>query len=192
MKNDAIDCIDQSRPPMNSPRSASAALRSTTDELIRQDCRWDAFRASGPGGQKRNKTSSAIRVTHIPTGITAIANESRSQAANKKSALQRLRHRMTIDLREPIDPTSFSVPQWFESLRATAKLKVPPRDPLYLPVAGLVLDVLAACHWSVSQTAILLGLSTGNLVRFLQNDQKLMAHVNERRGAEGLKHLGLD
>ena len=45
------------------------------------------IRASGPGGQKRNKTSSAVRITHEPSGISAIANESRSQAENRRRAL---------------------------------------------------------------------------------------------------------
>jgi protein subunit release factor B len=49
------------------------------DNQLLADCRWEAFRGPGPGGQKRNKTSSAVRITHLPTGLSAIATESRSQ-----------------------------------------------------------------------------------------------------------------
>jgi protein subunit release factor B len=52
--------------------------RLSDDELLRQ-CAVDTYRASGPGGQKRNKTSSAVRLRHLPSGLSVIAEESRSQ-----------------------------------------------------------------------------------------------------------------
>ena len=55
-----------------------------------RDLKFDKMRSSGPGGQHANKTESAIRVTHIPTGTTAIAQEERSQHLNRKLALSRL------------------------------------------------------------------------------------------------------
>lgn len=54
------------------------------------DVVFEAMRASGPGGQHVNKTESAVRVTHKPTGLVATAREERSQAMNKKLALARL------------------------------------------------------------------------------------------------------
>jgi peptide chain release factor len=54
------------------------------------DIVFEAMRASGPGGQHVNKTESAVRVTHKPTGLVATAREERSQAMNKKLALARL------------------------------------------------------------------------------------------------------
>jgi peptide chain release factor len=55
-----------------------------------RDIRWQTMRASGPGGQHVNKTESAVRVIHIPTGTEAIAMEERSQHRNRKLALARL------------------------------------------------------------------------------------------------------
>ncbi len=54
------------------------------------DLRVEAFRSSGPGGQHANKTSSAVRVTHTPTGLVAVAQEERSQHRNRALALARL------------------------------------------------------------------------------------------------------
>ena len=62
-----------------------------SDEVLLTQCEVDTYRASGPGGQKRNKTSSAVRLTHEPTGISVIAGESRSQAENRMRAVRRLR-----------------------------------------------------------------------------------------------------
>jgi AraC-like DNA-binding protein len=165
-------------------------LRTATDGQILKNCRWEAFRASGPGGQKRNKTSSAIRLVHLPTQVAAIANESRSQAANRASALRRLRHRLTLELRSPIDLDHFSLPPWFPELCKGDRLHLSPRSNHYLPAMGLLLDVITACEGSVSDTARILNLSTGNLARFFQHDEKMMAHINALRTARGLKPLG--
>jgi peptide chain release factor len=58
--------------------------------LRESDLRFEAYRASGPGGQHVNKTNSAVRVTHLPTGLVATAQEERSQYRNKVLALARL------------------------------------------------------------------------------------------------------
>jgi peptide chain release factor len=62
-----------------------ATPRWSDDEL-----RVDVMRSSGPGGQHVNKTESAVRVTHLPTGLSAIAREERSQHLNRRLALARL------------------------------------------------------------------------------------------------------
>lgn len=55
-----------------------------------QDVRIETLKSSGPGGQHVNTTESAVRAIHIPTGLTTIAREERSQTANRKLALRRL------------------------------------------------------------------------------------------------------
>jgi protein subunit release factor B len=61
---------------------------------LERDCALSFYRASGPGGQHRNKTETAVRVTHLPTGIVAAAAEERSQTRNREVALERLREKL--------------------------------------------------------------------------------------------------
>src|SRR3989440_12503811 len=96
--------------------SLTATLRLLSDETLLAQCRWDQDRGSGPGGQKRNKTSNAGRLPHEPTGVAVTATESRSLSVNKLYALRRLRLKLAAALREPVDLPTFAPPDWFLSV----------------------------------------------------------------------------
>src|SRR5881628_3419408 len=89
----------------NSRRADWARL--TEAQLLAQ-CEVDTYRASGPGGQKRNKTSSAVRIRHPPSGLIVIAEESRSQHENRARALRRLRQALYLKLRDDLPAEALS------------------------------------------------------------------------------------
>ena len=160
------------------------------DEALLAQCDWYASRASGPGGQKRNKTSSAIRLHHRPTDITVIANESRLQGENRRHALARLRHALALSIRREVELSSFTVPEAAHLQKTRdGRLAVNPDNPRYLPIIALVLDLLQACRGQVSAVADLLGVSTSNIIHLLHNDPKLWAAAQAMRKRFGLPAL---
>src|SRR5216684_4256123 len=78
------------------------AWTALTDAQLLAQCAVDTYRASGPGGQKRNKTSSAVRLRHLPSGLIVIAEESRSQHENRAKALKRLRQALYLKVRDEL------------------------------------------------------------------------------------------
>src|SRR3954468_15048834 len=121
-----------------------------TDAQLLAQCEVDTYRASGPGGQKRNKTSSAVRLRHPPSGLLVIAEESRSQHENKARALRRLRRALYLELRVPLRSAERTAerlgapPEPGPARDAEGRLHVGARDVRFWPAVGVVLDVLTA------------------------------------------------
>ncbi len=63
-------------------------------ETLKKQVVVETYRSRGPGGQRKNKTETAVRLRHIPTGITVTATEQRAQSQNLKLAFERLRERL--------------------------------------------------------------------------------------------------
>lgn len=178
----------------DAPRPPRATWANLTDAELLGQCAVDTYRASGPGGQKRNKTSSAVRLRHLPTGVLVIAEESRSQHENKAKALKRARRALYLELRDPVPVESQVSGGWAASPAVVAaladgRLAVGAKHPAFWPAAGVVLDVLAAAGFQVSTAADWLGVSTGNLVEFLETDPALWQAANRGRIQCGLKLL---
>jgi hypothetical protein len=156
------------------------------EELLRQ-CLVQTFRGSGPGGQNRNKVETAVRIVHRPTGLEAVATESRSQHENRVRALGRLRVALALRVRRP---AAEGVPPAVAAcIGREGRLAVGRRDSRYLPCAAALLDVLASHGGRVSDAAAQVGVSTGNLSRFLTADPDLMAAANAIRTEAGLRPL---
>ncbi len=83
----------------------------TNPEILKHQVILETYRSRGPGGQRKNKVETAVRLKHLPSGITVIATEHRSQVENRKLAFERLRERL-IKLNRPRKrriPTSVSL-----------------------------------------------------------------------------------
>jgi hypothetical protein len=174
------------------PRMTWTRLDET--QLLGQ-CAVDTYRASGPGGQKRNKTSSAVRLRHIPSGLIVIAEESRSQHENRARALRRLRQALFLQLRDEMSADDLGVDRLldhedFRQARgADGRLDLGKKDPRFWPAVGVALDVLQAASGRVGEAAAALGVSTGNLIDFLQSDPKVWQQANQLRARFGHKPL---
>lgn len=179
-------------PPNTNGLPRATWSRLTEDQLLAQ-CAVDTYRASGPGGQKRNKTSSAVRLRHTPTGLIVIAEESRSQHENKAKALKRLAHALFLELRDPlpanITAEAVAALPDYATARERDRLHMSAKDPRFWPAVGVVLDVLVVVEARVADAAALLGVSTGNLVDFLQTEPKVWQEANRLRTVFGHKSL---
>ena len=176
------------------PRPPRATWSNLTGPQLLAQCEVDTYRASGPGGQKRNKTSSAVRLRHPPTGLLVIAEESRSQHENKAKALRRLSHALFLHLRDDLPPAVTpdeiaAHPDYAAARGPDGRLDLRERDPRFWPAVGVALDVLAAAQAQVSTAADLLGVPTANLIDFLRTDPKVWQEANRLRAVWGQKPL---
>lgn len=107
----------------------------TDPEILKHQVILETYRSSGPGGQRKNKVETAVRLKHLPSGIMVIATEHRSQAGNRKLAFERLRERL-IKLNRPRKhriPTSVSlkgIEKRIEEKKIHSKKKQMRQEPL--------------------------------------------------------------
>ena len=176
--------------------AAGTSYLDLDDDRLLKQCQVDNYRASGPGGQHRNKTSSAVRLVHTPTGVMVTATERRSQHENKAVALKRLRTQIAMKVRgdarggeEEFAAETYSIPPELAAILPNAKQRLGPKHKDFAKGAKELLDLLVACKLSVADTAKALGLTTGKVSKLITSDNDLLTEVNRLRQKDGLKPL---
>jgi hypothetical protein len=170
------------------------------DDALVAECDVHIYKASGPGGQHRNKVSSAVRLRHRPSEVTAVANDSRSQHTNRRNAVRRLRVNIACRCRTPrlLDPSPtlpeeiascFFVPTKGPKLAppVTRKLQVGKKDVRFVPLAAMLLDWLDAAEGRLGTVAEMLGVTGGNITKVLQAERHLFSAAQEIRKQHGQK-----
>ncbi len=142
-------------------------LLTCDDNALLAECRLDFFKATGKGGQKRNKTSSAVRIIHIPTGIQATDCAERSQLRNRGNALKKLRYELAFNLREPFGE--------------------PPEPGRLRPIdTARLFDLFDEVGFNHAAAAERLGIAPSKLLKTLNREPGIFAFFNECRVRRGL------
>jgi hypothetical protein len=157
------------------------------EQLLRQ-CETERLRRSGPGGQRRNKVETGVRVRHQPTGIVAEACQRRSQAENRQVALLRLRLRLALEVRRPLAPGQPPSRLWRSRLSA-GRISVNPAHEDFPTLLAEALDRIAAHQADVKPAAEALFCTPSQLIKLLKKEAHALPLVNRWRCEQGLRAL---
>ncbi len=159
---------------------------SLEHDTLLKGCRIQRLRRSGPGGQRRNKVETCVRVTHIATGLRSEASERRSQAENLRMALERLRLLLALQIR--MKRTEIPSPLWQSRLRGE-QISVRSSHQDFPSLIAEALDILAEEGWDLAHAARKLRVSTSQLVKLLRQEPRALQQLNQHRQAANLGPL---
>ncbi len=168
------------------PASVLHPVEWSDTELLKL-CELRKTRRSGPGGQHRNKVETAIVLTYLPAQIRVEASERRSSGENQAVALRRMRLRLAVRLRTPIDPASPS-PLWNSRCR-DRKISVSPAHADFPRLLAEALNHLAEADWNPTPAAERLNCSSSQLLKLIQQEPEAWTFLMEERRGRGLKDL---
>ncbi len=151
-------------------------------ETLLADCEIKRTRGSGPGGQHRNKVETAIVVQHSPTGLRGEASERRSQKQNRKQAIQRLRIKLALEVRQ--EPTARPSELWQQRVTG-GRISVSTQHEDFPALLSEALDVIHAQVYTLPPSAECLGVSSSQLVKLLKVEPAALLEVNRERQARG-------
>jgi RF-1 domain len=170
---------------MSPTRDHPAAL--DPDQLAAQ-CDIRRTRRSGPGGQNRNKVETAVVLVHRPSGIEAEASERRSQAENLRNALFRLRLKLALKIRRPVEADESPSLLWRSRCRG-GRIVVSAEHDDFPAILAEALDVLAAHALDLKPSSAALGCTSSQLLKLLRAEPRALLLVNDRRRSAGLHAL---
>ncbi len=171
---------------MNKRKPHPCALSS---EKLLRDCNVRRGRASGPGGQHRNKVETAIVITHQPTGVKGEATERRSQEQNRVKALFRLRINLALNVRSKEGETAAEPSQLWQSRLTGGRISINPSHDDFPALLAEALDVLQSHESNLPAAAKSLGCSTSQLTKFFKLEPHAFERINRQRVEAGLRPL---
>ena len=150
------------------------AWLAADDDTLMRACDLIMQKGTGNGGQKINKTSSAVRLKHRPTGIAVSANEERSQSRNRHIALRKLRYEIAMTIHAEPDAEFAFLPS-----------PSPSNHARLIPwIAGLF-DRLNAKDFDLAETAANCAVSVSQLERAMRKYPAVWRRYSELRPAKG-------
>ena len=157
-------------------------------DVLLKDCQATTSRGSGPGGQHRNKTDSAVVLTHRPTGVTGQASERRSQIENQQKALKRLRVNLALEVRSAEQGERAPSELWRRRCPQT-RIVINPEHADFATLLAEALDVIAYRHAQFTHAAEQLVCTSTQLRKFLRLEPRAWLLVNRWRKEYGLPSL---
>ena len=184
------------------PPGAAWAWLSLPPEALLGDCRQTRFQGSGPGGQKRNRVYSGVRLSHAASGLAAECVDSRASARNVGEALSRLRLALALAAapapggsREDTGDIPGRRERPVDALPADPAPGAPfrsganPSHPDYARCALRALTLLRSHAGQLAPAAAALGCTPSALARFLKAEKAVWARAREIRMGNGLHPL---
>ncbi|MCB9861354.1 MAG: peptide chain release factor-like protein [Phycisphaeraceae bacterium] len=157
-------------------------------DVLRRQCEMTRGKTTGPGGQHRNKVSTAVQLTHTPTGLTASASERRSPAENERVALKRLRFVLAINHRIGVPVGDQRTDLWKQ--RCTkGQVRCSASHADFPSLIAEALDMLDACGWDHNRASLRLDVTPSQLTKLVAKHTATFAHVNDQRAHHGMRKL---
>ncbi len=175
---------------------ANSHPASWPEEKLLAQSRLSFSRASGPGGQNRNKVETSVQIEYLPAGILASASERRTQNENRKVAVQRLRCKLAVELRpteeslaaEHSAETKLVSEVWKKYCR-DGRVDIAKSNVDWPSILAEVIGVLFRYEWNISNAATKLGTSASQLVKLLKKHPPAFMLLNQERKSRGQRPL---
>jgi len=159
-----------------------------SEQELLTHCRLTFSRASGPGGQNRNKVETSVQIEFLPAGIIASASERRTQNENRKVAVMRLRCKLAVEFRVMADDGKTNLSTGSETWRLycrDGRVDISDSNHDWPSILAELIEALSQNDWNVSEVAMKLETSSSQLVKLLKKHGPAFLRFNEERKSRG-------